>query len=437
MEKLSKKNLLLISLMLFSMFFGAGNLIFPPLLGQLSGTNVVFSLGGFLLSAVGLPILAVATVAKGNGLQSVASRVNKTFAIVFSVIIYLSIGPFLGIPRAGSLAFEMGVKPFLSENIMDSSLPLFIYTLSYFSLAFWLSIKPSKLVDRLGKILTPAILLLIALIFFGSIIKPIGSISTPSMVYEHSPILKGFLDGYMTMDAIAALNFGIVIAFALKEKGVQSEKGLVTNTIKAGIIAGLVLTVIYIILSYLGACAETSLGSVENGAESLTNIVLYLFGSKGIIILGLIFSLACLSTSVGLITSCSQYFATLTSKISYRCWTTILCVSSMVFANVGLNNILKFSVPVLDIIYPMAIVIIILPFFHKLFKGYSCVYKFTMATTALFSILSALEKFNIKTPFLHLIPWADKGLVWVLPALVAALLGYIYGSMKENAILKR
>lgn len=432
MEKLSRKDLLLVSLMLFSMFFGAGNLIFPPLLGQLSGTNLALSLGGFLLSSVGLPILAVATVAKANGLQEVAGRVNKTFALVFTVLIYLSIGPFLGIPRAGSLAFEMGVKPFLPTSLTSSALPLLVYTACYFALAFWLSLKPSKLVDRLGKVLTPCILVLIALIFVASLVKPIGAFSAPTPAYSEGPVLKGFLDGYMTMDAIAALNFGIVIAFTLREKGVTSEKGLINNTIKAGVLAGLVLTVIYMVLSYLGASAQGTLGPVENGAQSLTNVVLYLFGSKGTIILGVIFSLACLSTSVGLITSCSKYFVTILPKLSYKTCVTVLCLSSMLFANVGLNKILEFSLPVLTVIYPMAIVLILLPFAHNLFKGYREVYQFCMLFTSVFSLLAGLQDLGLEFSFLQAMPLASEGLVWVVPSLLGAVLGYVYRLVKDK-----
>jgi len=234
------------------------------------------------------------------------------------------------------------------------------------------------------------------------------------------------------MDAIAALNFGIVIAFTLKERGVNSEKGLISNTIKSGVIAGLVLTVIYIVLSYLGASAQGTLGSVENGAQSLTNIVLYLFGSKGIIILSILFSLACLSTSVGLITSCSKYFTTIIPKVSYKTWVIVLCLSSMLFANVGLNKILKFSIPVLNIIYPMAIVLILLPFAHSLFKGYRQVYQLCMLFTSVFSLLSGLEGFGLNFSFLKVIPLASEGLVWVIPSIVGAVLGFVFGLIKDK-----
>ena len=436
MNTLSKKNLLLVSLMLFSMFFGAGNLIFPPLLGQLSGDNMILSLIGFLISAVGLPIMAVATVAKAGDLQTLASRVNKTFALIFTVLIYLSIGPLLGIPRAGSLAFEMGVSPFLPKTLSGSFLPLFLYTLVYFAIAYWLSINPSKLVDRFGKFLTPTILVLIGVIFLGSLVKPIGSFSPPSLSYAESPILKGFLDGYLTMDAIAALNFGIVITLVLREKGLNSEKALVSNTIKAGLLAGIFLTIIYGMLSYIGASSTTRFGMAENGAITLTKVVYYLFNDSGIVILGIIFSLACLTTSVGLITSCSKYFNTLIPRISYKNFVAILSVSSMVSANIGLTKILQISVPILNAIYPMAIILITLAFTHNIFKGYKSVYLFTMIFTGCFSILDAINHLGVKIGFLDYMPFASKGLPWILPSLLGILLGFLYGFIKEYSLRK-
>lgn len=432
MEKMDNKNLLLVSLMIFSMFFGAGNLIFPPLLGQLSGTNMIVSMGGFLISAVGLPILAIAVVAKSGGLHILASRVHPKFAFAFTVLIYLSIGPFLGIPRAASLAFEMGISPFLSNTVGGSSLALFIYTLVYFGIAYWLCMSPSKLVDRFGKVLTPTLLVLIVSIFVFSLFKPIGKFAAPIGDYGQSPLLKGFLEGYMTMDAIAALNFGIVISIALKEMGVTEERELVSNTIKAGALAGLLLMIIYGMLAYLGATSQIRFGVTENGAQVLTNVVFYLFGKKGAVLLGVIFSLACLTTSVGLLTSCSQYFAKLMPKISYKTFVKILSVSSMIFANVGLTQILKFSVPVLTAIYPMAIVLMILALLDKLFKGNSYVYLFTMICTSFVSILEALGQFGLKVNILSSLPFYSKGLGWIIPAAVGAIVGFIYGNLSNK-----
>lgn len=433
---MDSKKLFLVSLMIFSMFFGAGNLIFPPLLGQLSGTNMPVSLGGFLISAVGLPILAIAVVAKAGGLHILASRVHPRFAFAFTVLIYLSIGPFLGIPRAASLAFEIGILPFLSNTVAESNLPLFIYTLVYFGIAYWLCMSPSKLVDRFGKVLTPVLLVLITSIFVFSLFRPIGEFAAPIGDYAQFPLLKGFLDGYMTMDAIAALNFGIVISLALKGMGVTEEKKLVSNTIKAGTIAGLLLAIIYGMLAYLGAVSQTRFGISENGAQVLTNVVFYLFGQKGAVLLGVIFSLACLTTSVGLLTSCSQYFAKLMPKVSYKTFITIFSISSMIFANVGLTQILKFSVPVLTAIYPMAIVLMVLAILDNFFKGNSYVYLFTMLCTSFVSIFDALGQFGIKVNILNSLPFYSKGLGWIVPAAVGAIVGFIYGNLKNKGLSK-
>ena len=259
------------------MFFGAGNLIVPPLLGQLSGTNVLVAMGGFLVSAVGLPILAIAVVAKVGGLHLLARRVHPRFALAFSVLVYLSIGPLLGIPRAASLAFEIGILPFLPHTLGQSNLPLFLYSILYFGLAYWLCMSPSKLVDRFGKVLTPLLLLLLTTIFAVSLFKPIGAVGAPLGDYAQFPFLKGFLDGYMTMDAIAALNFGIVIAVTLQAMGITKEREIVSDTIKAGFIAGLLLAIVYGMLAYLGAVSTARFGTTENGAQTLTHVVFYLF----------------------------------------------------------------------------------------------------------------------------------------------------------------
>lgn len=434
MEKVSSKKLFLVSLMIFSMFFGAGNLIFPPLLGQLSGTNTLLAMGGFLISAVGLPILAIVVVAKAGGLHILASRVHPKFALFFTILIYLSIGPFLGIPRAASLAFEMGISPFLTNQVSGSNLQLFIYTIVYFGLAYWLCLTPSKLVDRFGKFLTPLLLILISIIFVFSFIKPIGNFSSPIGEYANSPILKGFLDGYMTMDAIAALNFGIVITLSLNDMGITTEKRIVSNTIKAGIIAGILLAIIYGMLAYLGAISQARFGISENGAQTLTNISFYLFGQKGLILLGIIFSLACLTTSVGLITSCSQYFAKIMPKVSYKKWITIISLSSMVFANVGLTRILLFSVPALTAIYPMAIILMVIALFDKYIKNNRFIYLFSMIFTSIISILDAVGQFGLNITVLNYLPLYSKGLGWIIPSIMGAIMGYIYGNIKNKKI---
>lgn len=435
MKNLSKKDLVLVSLMLFSLFFGAGNLIFPPFLGQAAGSATWIAMAGFFITAVGFPVLGVIAVAKSGGLYLLAKRVHPVFAAVFTVLIYLSIGPGLGIPRAGSLPFEMAVAPYLPEGV-SVKLSLFLFTLVFFAIAYWLSLSPAKLVDRMGKVLTPTLLLLILVIFIASIFRPLGGYGEATGEYMTSPFVKGFLEGYLTMDTIAALNFGIVISLAIKSRGVTDDKLVVSNSIKAGVIAGSLLIAIYAVLGHLGATSGGKFGATENGAQTLTNVITYIFGKPGAVLLAVIFTLACLTTCVGLITSCSQYFATLTSKVSYKGFVRILAVLSMGIANMGLTQILSISVPVLNAIYPIAIMLIVLGMMNKLFNGNTIAYRLTILFTGVVSIVDALGQVGIRvgvvTRLFEKLPLYPQGLGWVVPAVVGVLLGIIIKFGKEN-----
>ncbi|SHH95595.1 branched-chain amino acid:cation transporter, LIVCS family [Clostridium collagenovorans DSM 3089] len=431
MKELSKKDLVFVGLMLFSLFFGAGNLIFPPFLGQMAGDKVWIALGAFLITAVGFPILGVIAVAKSGGLENLARRVHPVFAIIFTILIYLSIGPCLGIPRAGSLPFEMVVAPYLPQG-MSESLARLLFTLVFFSVAYWLSLSPTKLVDRMGKVLTPTLLLLILVVVIGSIFNPIGAYGEASGAYVDSPFVTGFLEGYLTMDTIAALNFGIVIALAIKSKGVKEEKYVISTSIKAGFIAGGLLVVIYAVLAHLGAASGGKFGDTANGAVTLTNVTTYLFGNSGAVLLAVLFTLACLTTSVGLITSCSQYFATLTKKITYKNWVRILALSSMTLANMGLTKILSVSVPLLNMIYPIAIMLIVLAMLDKFFKENKLVYPLTILLTGIVSVMHGLEGMGIElgAKLLGGLPLYIQGLGWVVPALLGILIGVAVSFVK-------
>lgn len=418
---------MLLSFMLFSMFFGAGNLIFPPYLGQEAGSLVWYSLIGFVLSAVGLPILGVMAIAKAGSFHSLASRVHPSFALIFPILIYVSIGPALAIPRAGSLAFEMGMAPFLPAAIADSALSLFIYTVLFFGIVFWFSLSPSKLVDRFGKILTPTLLALIALIFLTSLFKPLGPTGIPAGKYASNPVVQGFLDGYLTMDALAALVFGIVIANALRSKGIEDKKSLSVYMIKAGLGAGILLTFIYVILGVMGS-SGAALGRPENGALLLTGIMGQLFGTSGTLILGVIFTVACLCVSIGLVTSCSQYFHGRFSGLSYRGWAALLCLLSMGVANLGLSEILSVSVPILGAIYPIAIVLILLALLERWIPSDSTVYMTTVIVVTVFGLVDLLNVTFFARGWddiLGVLPFYLAGAGWVMPALFAVCAGVL------------
>ena len=329
----------------------------------------------------------------------------------------------------------MAVAPYLPESI-STTLALFLFTLVFFSVAYWLSLSPAKLVDRMGKVLTPTLLVLISLIFIASIFRPIGAYGEATGEYVTSPFVKGFLEGYLTMDTIAALNFGIVISLAIKSRGVSDEKLVVSNSIKAGVIAGSLLIAIYAVLGHLGATSGGRFGTTANGAQTLTNVITYIFGKPGAVLLAVIFTLACLTTCVGLITSCSQYFATLTSKVSYKGFVRILALLSMGIANMGLTQILSISVPVLNAIYPIAIMLIVLGMMNRVFKGNTMAYRLTIIFTGVVSVVDALGQVEVGvealTKLFERLPLYSQGLGWIVPAVVGMILGVLMNVVKEN-----
>ena len=185
----------LISFMLFSLFFGAGNLIFPPFLGQNAGDHLVSAMVGFLATAVILPVLGVIVVAEFDGLDRLAQNVGKHFSLIFTVLIYLSIGPGLGIPRAASVPFEMAVAPYLPEG-QSVKLWMAVYSLVFFLIALWLCMTPGKLVNRIGHVLTPSLLILIIFLFISFLFKGEVNIAPAQEVYQKGAFFKGFSEGY-------------------------------------------------------------------------------------------------------------------------------------------------------------------------------------------------------------------------------------------------
>ena len=427
MKRLRGKDLLLVGLTLFSMFFGAGNLIFPPFLGAQAGGNTWSAMAGFLISAIGFPVLGVIAVARAGSLPILAGRVGPRFATGFAVLIYLSIGPCLAIPRTASTSFEMAVTPFLAAEQL-ALLPVlqFAYSLLFFAAALLLALLPEKLSDRLGKILCPCLLVLIVVVFAGCVISPPGGYGPVQELYTAHPVTQGFLDGYQTMDTMAALAFGIVILLNIQARGVEDEKEVVRGTVGAGIIAGVVLLAVYSMMAHVGALSGDAFPGAENGAQVLTRVVSALFGPLGAIILAAIFVIACFNVCVGLISSCGEYFHGLVPRISYRVWAVIFAVVSMAIANAGLNLILKVSVPILSAIYPVAIVLIVLSFFHRWLSRWRAVYPTAILCTGVASVVFAAADYlpELKNALSGL-PLANLGLGWVLPAAAGIVLGLV------------
>ena len=433
--KLGKKNLLVVSIMLFALFFGAGNLIFPPFLGQNAGENTLPAMLGFLATAVILPVLGVVVVARFDGLEKLGRHVGKRFALVFAVLIYLSIGPGLGIPRAASVPFEMAVAPYLPENA-NGTLWMLLYSLVFFLAALWLCLNPGKLVDRIGRGLTPALLALLLVLFVSFLFRGEVRVAAPQEAYRETPFLKGFSEGYNTMDTIAALNFGLVISTTLGSFGLTEKKERMRYTVLAGIFAGSILTLVYAMLSYMGMCSSGAYEIQENGAWTLRQIVYQVFGSTGAVLLAAIFTLACLTTCVGLINSISQYFSMLFQKVSYRAWVFLITFFSFLVCNLGLTMILSISIPVLNAIYPVSIVLILLGLSHRLWAGNPYVYPVTVAGTGAVSVLFALGEAGVPlgalTSLLHRLPLYRLGFGWLSVAAAMLLVSLVLGKVKKS-----
>lgn len=424
-QKLSLTNRIWIGFTLFSMFFGAGNLIFPPFLGYQAGRSLWKGFAGFLMSAVLFPLLGVAAVALAGGLDKLAGRIHPKFATIFSLLIYLSIGPCLAIPRTAGTSYEMAVLPLFGKVLGENT--QFVYMLLFFGAAWLISLKPERISDWLGKMMTPCLLVLIILIFVGCIFWPVGQWAEPSALYQENPVSSGFLAGYQTMDTMAALNFGIVIALNIQAKGVKHERSVMRETVYAGLLAGLLLALVYGVLVYIGSIAGTGVSQAENGTAILNWVVNELYGTNGLRILAVLFFISCFNVCVGLICCCSEYFSRLVVRIPYKLWTLLFSVVSLGIANVGLNRILVLSLPVIHALYPVAIVLISLAFVHPWIKHVPLVYPYCVLTTALAStaesILPSLGENHALNLLLEHIPGYGHGFGWLLPALFGAAAG--------------
>ncbi|GEK35110.1 branched-chain amino acid transport system II carrier protein [Kurthia sibirica] len=426
-----------VGFMLFALFLGAGNIIFPPELGQKSGNEFVIAIIAFLITGVGLPLLGVITVAKSGGeLQDMAGRVSPMFGIIFTSIVFLAIGPFFAMPRTGTVSYELGIKPYLSEAVANSHWPLIIFTVFFFLITSFFALKPTKLIDTVGKILTPALLIVISALAIKAIVTPMAGPGEAVGNYIANPFGEGFKQGYLTMDFLAALIFGIVIVQALKGKNITHHPTIVKTTIFAAFVAAAGLALVYISLGYIGSSSVQTIGFIGDGSEVITKSANVLYGQFGNILLTAVIILACLTTSIGLMTASSEFFYKLFPKISYNKWVFIFALFTTVISNFGLKSLIKISLPVLYAIYPLAIVLMILVLCSRLFKDARAVYVVALIFTAFVSIYDGLKEMGVKfsayEKFLNAIPLSSLSLGWLIPAIIGALIGYVISLSRKN-----
>jgi len=429
----SNNRYIAIGLMLFALLFGAGNLIFPAAMGQNAGVNVWYAVLGFCVTGVGLPLISIAALGYSGclDLEEAAGRVHPWYGVFYSVVSYLAIGPCFAAPRTGTVSFEIAVKPFLGSFSPDIALPIFL--LIFFLLTYWLAATPSKLVDRVGKILTPALLAVILLLIVQSFISPLGTPQAPTKNYATpvTAVMQGILDGYNTLDAIASFIFATLVISFVKEGGVTHPKAIMKQVLLSGSIAVALLAFIYIFIAKIGADSVTQLGILETGAPVLAGSAKILFGNLGAAILAVIVLLACLSTSVGLVTCCAAYFMRLLGHFSYKTYAVIFCVISYLVGLFGLKTIIVSTIPVLMFIYPLLVALICLIFLDKFFGGRQCVYAWTIAFTFVMATINLLETAGVnlgsfETMLQTYVPLHTFGMGWIPFAAVGFVIGLIW-----------
>ena len=375
---LKKNSYISIGLMLFALFFGAGNLIFPAFLGQNAGSNLPVAMTGFIIMGVGLPLLGVLVMGYSGAvdLLDLSSRAGKVFGVTFTTLLYLTIGPFFAIPRTGTTTYELGLSSFFPESSQTIAQAIFLAI--FMGLTLWLSVSPNKLVDRIGTVITPVLLLSMVILIIASLVNPMGSAQAPTEVYATSSaaFTSGLMEGYNTMDALASLVFGIIVINAVKLYGAKTKSEVFKNTTKAAVIAAILLALVYIFISNIGMTSVSVLGLQKTGAGVLTGATT--------------FYLACLTTSVGLVTACATYFVRLYDKISYKAYAIGLTVFSFAVGNYGLAAIIKGAVPVLVLLYPLTVVLILLGFLNNLFGGKKVVYVTTVVLTGVYSLYATI-----------------------------------------------
>ncbi|MFJ8246778.1 branched-chain amino acid transport system II carrier protein [Peribacillus asahii] len=447
-QKISFSTYAIIGTMLFGMFFGAGNLIFPIQMGQLAGTNFWPALIGFLITAIGLPFMGILAfgLSGSNGLRQLAGRVHPLFGVVFSVALYLTIGPFFAIPRTATVPFVVGFEPYI--NPVHGSLYLGLFSFVFFAIVYYFSLNPAKIIDYIGKYLTPAFLAFLFILIVIALVKPMGHFGKPTGDYSDLAFITGFKEGYNTMDALASLAFGIVVIQAIKRQGITNTKEIAKATWKSGIFAMTLMMLIYGLITYMGASSVSAIGSYDNGGLIFAAVAQHYFGSFGNILLAIIIVLACLKTSIGLITSCSEFFNQVFPKISYKWFVLLLCLMSFFIANFGLTNIIQYAVPVLMLLYPLAIVLILLTLCSSLFGHKQSVYAAAIFFTFCVSFFdgynslvdslpgASLSLFeSIKLFYMDHLPLYDIGLGWILPALVSVAIGLLWPTnSKKTAV---
>lgn len=443
---LTLKETVVITSMLFGMFFGAGNLIFPAKVGLDAGSNMWSAFAGVFITAVGIPMLAVVGLglSRSEGVVELSQRVSRKYSLFFCTLLYLTIGPLFAIPRCASTAFSVGAVNLLPQE--GERLYLALFSLVFFAVVLYFSLKPGGIMTWIGKWLNPVFLVFLAVLVIAALAKPISSISavTPAENYASSgaAFFRGFLEGYNTLDALAGLAFGIVVIDVVRKNGISQPERVAVNTAKAGIFSCLFMGLIYLFITLICAQSAPVCAGADNGGTVLGTIANHYFRSAGSVLMTLIVTFACLKTAIGLVTSCSKAFVDMFPKgPGYTVWAVVFSLVSFGIANFGLTTIVSWCVPVLMFLYPLAITLILLSLAGKFIGTNPTVYRTTTAFTliaAVFDMIGAVSGMipgsrvlaGLKAFAGNILPLYDLGLGWILPAAIGFLAGLLLAKKK-------
>ncbi|MBS9334673.1 branched-chain amino acid transport system II carrier protein [Fructobacillus sp. M1-13] len=444
-KKLSLKQLFLIASLIFGMFFGAGNLIFPVQLGQAAGSHWFWAVSGFLLTGTVLPFLAMLAVSLTNSksVYDIARPVAPWFGTVFLVAIHMTIGPLFGTPRTAATAFDMGIAPLLPQGMQQGA--MLAFTALFFGLAYFLTVKQSNLMKWVGKYLNPLFLGLLALILLFALLLPMGDLQQHvSSAYQQHAAFQGVLDGYNTMDGIALLALAVSVVYAVKGLGFEG-KSVSTVLAKSGLVAIVMESMIYLATVLLGVSSLGTMKEAANGGTAFSDIVTHYTGNVGVLATGVIVTLAVFTTAMGLFVSFAQDLHRVFPKVSYLWWLRVIAIGSFVTANAGLTNIIAWSAPVLMLLYPFALALTVLGVTNKWVKQDHSIYAWVTAAVALPAFLDALAASpladltavkGLVSSYHQLLPLASEGFGWVLPAVFGFALALLWKFAHKKSLLK-
>lgn len=411
---------------LFAMFFGAGNVVFPPYLGMHAGEQWANGFLFYFIADIGLALVAMFAILHAGGADNITGRIGHAASNVLMCAVILCIGPMVAIPRTAATTLEMSVTPFFS------GMSPVVFSIIFFAVILLLSIKQSAVIDIVGKILTPALLIGLLVLIVKGFVSPIGDIIDTG-VSASEVTVNGIKSGYQTMDVLAAMAFGIIILSSADEKGYTDSKSAAKMIGIAAALSGVLLMIVYFGLTYLGATASTVFPTDISRANLVIGIVELLLGKAGLIIFAIVVALACITTAVALVSSAASFFAKLADdKISYSVFVVVICVSSAIISNLGLDMIIAIATPVLGIVYPPMLVLILLSWFGD--KLHKSVYVSSVAGSLIASVLATASLYGMNVPVVDSLPLASLGLGWLTPAALFGLVAYLVSKVKfQNA----